>query len=479
MSADLTSLTLSEASAQIRSGAVSSVQLTEACLARIDIYGPKLDAIITVMRKKALAQAQALDAERKAGRSRGPLHGIPIILKDNIDTAGTRTTAASAVYEDRIPAADATVVTRLKAAGAVILAKANLHEFAMGTGDASYWGPARNPWALEYNTGGSSSGSGASVAAELAYGALGTDTGGSIRIPASFCGIVGLKGTYGLVPIRGIVPLTVSLDHCGPMTRTVADAALMFDAMTGYDPLDITSVNHPNETYSTALTQPVSGLRLGVPAYFYDTLNPEVNAAVQTAIRVLSGFTQGAVEAQLPSFLALGGAGLGGETYAYHQEMYERAPARYTVPVRRRLEALAQVQGGNGAAYVRARQSLEYLRRTVDDSFTNFDVLVTPTSRILPPLLMDLLRAQRDPMANATAELAANTQPYDVYGLPAISLPCGFSQSGLPIGLTIAGPRFSEGKLLALARAYEQATDWHKRRPALAPNMVVPNVTPA
>ena len=263
------------------------------------------------------------------------------------------------------------------------------------------------------------------------------------------------------------------------MTRCVDDAALILDALAGYDRLDITSVYHPKESYAAALSQPVSGLRLGLPAFFYDQLDPEVGAAMKEAIRVLSGLTQGTTEAELPSFLAAGGGGVGAETYAYHKDLYERAPTRYTLPVRRRLEAMSKLEG-NGAAYVRSRQALEYLRRTVDDSFTDFDLVVNPTIRVLPPKLMDLLRAQRDPAtASVTMEVIANTSPYDVYGLPAISLPCGFSQSGLPIGLTIAGPRFSEGKLLALARAYEQATDWHKRRPSLSPNMAKPNVNPA
>jgi aspartyl-tRNA(Asn)/glutamyl-tRNA(Gln) amidotransferase subunit A len=290
---------------------------------------------------------------------------------------------------------------------------------------------------------------------------------------------VGLKPTYGLVPIRGIVPLTVSLDHCGPMTRTVADAALILDVLAGFDRLDITSVEHPKESYSGALSQPVSGLRLGIPAYFYDQLDDEVDRAVKAAIGVLSGLTQGATDATLPPFTSVGGLGGGAETYAYHREFFEKSPGRYTLPVRRRLEAMSKLEG-NGAAYVRSKWALDLLRRTVDDAFTDFDVLITPTERILPPLLMDLLRAQRDPAGtSALAEAVANTSPYDVYGLPAISLPCGFSKSGLPIGLTIAGPRFSEGRILALARAYEQATEWHKRRPALSPDMPVPSVKPA
>ena len=473
--ADLTALTLAEASARLRTGAVTSVQLTEACLARLAIYEPKLDAFITVLKEQALAQARALDAERKTGASRGPLHGIPIAVKDNIDTAGTRTTAGSAVFEDRIPGDDAPVVTRLKAAGAVILGKTNLHEFAMGVGETSYFGPPRNPWSLAHNTGGSSSGSGAAVAADLCYGALGTDTGGSVRIPASFCSIVGLKPTYGLVPIRGIVPLTLSLDHCGPMTRTVEDAALMLNVMTGYDKLDITSVEHQKEDYVAALRQPVAGFRLGIPAYFYDHLDTEVARSAQEALTALSKLTKSTKDVVLPAFTQVGNVGGAGETYAYHEEHFKRAAGRYMLPERRRLEA-ASKSTATAAEYVRAKWSLELLRRTVDDAFGDVDVVVVPTVRILPPMLSDMLKAAREGVDRFLTEIVANTQPFDVYGIPAVSVPCGFSTSGLPIGVTFAGPRFSEGKILALARAFEQATEWHKRRPALSPATAVPPV---
>jgi aspartyl-tRNA(Asn)/glutamyl-tRNA(Gln) amidotransferase subunit A len=473
---DLTGLTLADASARIRAGGVTSLQLTEACLARLAIYDPKLDAFITVLKEQALAQARSLDAELKAGRWRGPLHGIPIALKDNIDTAGTRTTAGSAVFEDRVPAQDASVVARLKGAGAVILGKTNLQEFAMGAGETSYFGPARNPWSLSHNTGGSSSGSGAALAAELVFGALGTDTGGSVRIPASFCGIIGLKPTYGLVPIRGIVPLALSLDHCGPMTRTIEDAALMLTVMAGYDRLDITSVDHPKEDYSAALGQPVAGFRLGLPAYFYDHLDAEVGRAVQEALRVLSTLTKDTREVAIPAFNAISNVGTDGETYAYHEEYFKRAAQRYMLPERRRLET-ASKSPTTAAEYIRAKWSLELLRRVVDDAFADVDALVIPTVRILPPLLADMIKAARENAPSATlADMVANTQPFDVYGIPAVTLPCGFSTSGLPIGISFAGPHFSEGKLLALGRAFEQATEWHKRRPPLSPATVVPPV---
>src|SRR5216683_2056203 len=246
----LAGLTLSEVSARIKAGTVTSTDLVNACLARSEVYNPKVNAFITVTREMALAQAKVLDAEQRAGKLRGPLHGIPIALKDNIDTAGLRTTAASAVFDDRVPTEDAEVTRRLAAAGAVVVGKTNLHEFAMGGSSAtSYYGPVRNPWALDRNPGGSSGGSAAAVATDLCFGALGTDTGGSIRTPASYCATVGLKPTYGLVSIRGIIPLTLSLDHCGPLTRTVEDAAILLNALSGYDKLDIASVEHSKEDY--------------------------------------------------------------------------------------------------------------------------------------------------------------------------------------------------------------------------------------
>src|SRR5437867_7493325 len=261
---EVTGLSLAAASVGIRSRALTPMQLVRACLARIDTYNPKLNAFITVMREQALAQAKELEAEQRAGRLRSPLHGIPIALKDNIDTAGVRTTAASAVFDDRTPDIDAEVARRLAAAGAVVVGKANLHEFAFGgTSATSYYGPVRNPWALERNPGGSSGGSAAAVATDLCYAALGTDTGGSIRTPASYCSVVGLKPTYGLVSIRGIVPLTLSLDHCGPITRSVMDAAMMVNVLAGYDRLDIASVEHAAEDYVAAPKHPASGFRIG------------------------------------------------------------------------------------------------------------------------------------------------------------------------------------------------------------------------
>jgi aspartyl-tRNA(Asn)/glutamyl-tRNA(Gln) amidotransferase subunit A len=463
-------LTIEEASARIRSGAVTATQLTEACLARIDAYNPKLNAFITVLRTQALEQARQLDAEQKGGRLRGPLHGIPIALKDNIDTAGIRTTAASAAFDDRVPAEDAEVARRLKAAGAVLMGKVNLHEFAMGgTNATSYFGPVRNPWALDRNPGGSSGGSAAAVAAGMCFCALGTDTGGSIRTPSSYCGVVGLKPTYGLVSIRGIIPLVYSLDHCGPITRSVEDAAMVLNALAGYDRLDIASVEHAREDYYAGMKQAVSSLRVGIPrAPYFDFVDADVLKAVEEAIAVLRNMTAGAQDVTLPSTseVALDGDA---EVFAYHQPYFTKNAGRYQLPTRRALQNAAN---GKAADYVQSKWRLDLMRRTIDDSFRNADVVVLPTRRRTPRLIEAAIkREEAEKPRNPELE---NTGNFNIYGIPAISVPCGFTSGGLPVGLMIAGPRFSEARVLALAAAYQKATEWHKRRPPLTPDMPVP-----
>jgi aspartyl-tRNA(Asn)/glutamyl-tRNA(Gln) amidotransferase subunit A len=480
----LTSLTLVEASAKIHAKTVTPTQLTQAVLARIAVYNPKVNAYITVMTEQALQQAAKLDEEQRAGKFRGPLHGIPIALKDNIDTAGTRTTAASPMFRSRIPAEDAEVVLRLKASGAIMIGKLNLHEFALGcTGDVSYFGPCRNPWSLDRVTGGSSSGSGASVAADLCFASLGTDTGGSIRVPASWCGIVGIKPTTGLISIRGIIPCAASLDHVGPMARRVEDVAMMLNEMTGFDNLDIFSVEHPRENYMKALELPVSNFCLGAPVEFYDHLEPEVAAAVTTALEVLSKLTKGVTSrAPMPDmpqgqnfFTALG------DTASYHEPLIKGSGMTYMPPTVIDMKQIAQTASASDSA--RSHDALALIRRKVDAAFTAIDLVVVPTTRSLPPVIADSLKAEMgnrkpdhaydffDPRSGCT-----NTAPFDVYGVPALTLPCGFSKSGLPIGLMIAGPHFSEAKVLALAYAYQQATDWHKRKPDLTPATAVPQL---
>jgi aspartyl-tRNA(Asn)/glutamyl-tRNA(Gln) amidotransferase subunit A len=480
----LTALSLTEASAKIRDRTVTSTKLTQAVLDRIGVYDVKVNSYITVMKEEALKQAAELDSEAQAGKFRGPLHGIPIALKDNIDTAGIRTTAASEVFVTRVPTEDADIVRRLKAAGAVIVGKLNLHEFAMGcTGDVSYWGPTRNPWALDHVTGGSSAGSGASVAADLCFGALGTDTGGSIRAPSAWCGIVGIKPTTGLVSIRGIIPCEASLDHCGPMARTVEDVALMLGQMTGYDNLDIFSVQHGAEDYLTAMKQPVSGFKLGAPAEFYDHMEPEVAAAISAALEVLGKLTAGVTSHKpMPAIPSGWGFFQGlGDAASYHQELIKNSLMAYMPPTRKELESFVK-NPASAIDSARAHDGLVLIRRTVDAAFGDIDLVVMPTTRGLPPKIDDSLANEMEAKKPRVYDFfegssgCNNTAPFDVYGVPALSLPCGFSKSGLPIGLMIAGPHFAEGKVLALAYAYQQATDWHKRKPPLTPATVVPPI---
>ena len=483
---EMLSLSLSEVSKRIRARQVTSVELTQALLDRIKVYNPKVNAYITVMHDQALAQAAQMDAEIAASKFRSPLHGIPIALKDNIDTAGTRTTAASEVFDDRVPTEDAEIVRRLKAAGAVLLGKTNLHEFANGGSSAStYFGPVRNPWALDRIPAGSSGGSAAAVIADLTFAALGTDTGGSVRQPASHCSIVGLKPTYGLISIRGIIPLTYSLDHCGPMTKTVEDAAIMLNQMVGYDSHDVASIEHAKEDYVAAMKQPVSNFRLGIPrAPYFDQLDEEVAKATETAIGVLSKLTKTTVECYLPSTVGFDSLSLGAERIAYHLDLFRHNAGRYSLQIRQSLDSTIKAMNDSTTQpcadkvvdYVLSNWKLISLRKNIDAAFTNFDLVVLPTMRILPRTINDALSREEEPKPREP-ETISNCSPFNIFGLPAISVPCGFSKDGLPIGLMIAGPRFSEGKILALANAYERATEWYTRRPSLKPDMPVPPVT--
>jgi aspartyl-tRNA(Asn)/glutamyl-tRNA(Gln) amidotransferase subunit A len=485
-STPMVALTLAEASRRIHARQVTSTQLVQEFLDRISIYNPKLDAYITVMHADALAQAAQMDQEAKANKFRGPLHGIPIALKDNIDTAGTRTTAASQVFDDRVPTEDAVVTARLKQAGAVIIGKTNMHEFAMGhTSSTTYFGPVRNPWAPDHTPGGSSGGSGVAVISDLCIAAVGTDTGGSVRIPAAYCSMVGIKPTYGLVPIRGIIPLTYSLDHCGPMTKTVEDAAIMLNTMAGYDKLDVASVDHPKEDYVASMKQPIQSIRLGVPrAPYFDRLDPEIAETIETAIAALAKLTAGiAKDVTLPATGGFSSLSLQGETDAYHLQLLRKDARGYSISIRRSLEnGIKSLDDTSTEScteklsdYILSSWDLVKLRRTVDDSFTDFDLVVLPTTRLLQPTINLSLSREEDPKPREP-EVDNNCTPFDIYGIPAISIPCGFSKSGLPIGIMIAGPRFSEGKILALAHAYEQATQWHLRKPTLTSDMTIPPV---
>jgi aspartyl-tRNA(Asn)/glutamyl-tRNA(Gln) amidotransferase subunit A len=462
-SEDLTTLTIDAARRRIAAGDLSPVELTRAYLERIERVDERVNAYITVTAERALEQARALERELAAGRSRGPLHGIPIGLKDNIDTAGVLTTAASAVYADRVPTEDAECVRKLRDAGVVFLGKLNMHEFAYGgTSAITHYGPVHNPWNLDYNPGGSSGGSAAAVAARLCAAALGTDTAASVRFPAACCGVAGLKATHGLASIRGIVPLSELHDHVGPLARTVADCALVMTALAGFDPLDPVSIRAEREDYRAAIGRPVRGLRIGTPLTpFFESLDPEVDAAARAALAVLStltGSTPRDVEVVAPDVYSL----LDAETHAYHAPLLED-------PAKRELyhpQILQRVMGGASVptnVYIEQRRRMAVARNTIANVFAEVDVLIAPTCMALPETIAAVL-------ANAAREpsLIRNTLPFNVFGIPAISVPCGFTRGGLPIGLQIIGPRLGEARVLALADAYEQATDWHRREPPLA-----------
>jgi aspartyl-tRNA(Asn)/glutamyl-tRNA(Gln) amidotransferase subunit A len=462
---DLASLTLNEASEMLRRKVASPVGLTEACLKRVETYNPKLNAFITVTRDQAMEAARVMEAEQRRGKWRGPLHGIPLALKDNIDTAGIRTTAASELFKDRVPSEDAEVVRRLKNAGAILLGKTNLHEFAYGgSSSVSYFGPVHNPWALDRIPGGSSGGSAAATAARLCFGSLGTDTAGSVRIPACYCGIVGLKPTYGRVSNRGVVPLSWTLDHVGVLCRTVEDAAQMLGVIAGYDELDASTVDTPVPDYSNAFKMQISKLRLGIPRTpFFDALDPEIAKSVEAAIEVLRKLAVTVGEIRLPavdiSMEEIYARVRSVEADTYHLQWIGESPEKYQESTRQRITQ-------NGARvkthdYAQARHQIDLLRREIKKTFASVDLLITPTLPSPPVLITQ--------GADPTAVSIRNTVPFDVLGLPAISIPCGFTSTGLPIGLQIAGAPFAESTVLALARAYERETEWHQRHPTVKP----------
>ena len=439
---------------------VSPVEITRACLERIERLNPALNAFVTVTPESALAEARTAEAEIGRGEWRGPLHGIPVALKDLIDTANVRTTAGSAVHKDRVPQRDAEVVRRLRQAGAVIVGKNNLHEFAYGGSSlVSFFGAVHNPWDVGRIAGGSSGGSAAAVVAGLACAAIGTDTAGSIREPAVLSGCVGLKPTYGRVSSRGVIPLSRSLDHVGPMAATVADAAIVLQTIAGYDAADTTSFDVPVADYAGALREDASDLRVGVAGdYFFDDLDPEVAAALEHALRGIATLVaeMNEVRLEVPTDRTLQAA----EAYAYHAANLAASPDLYQPETVRRIRSGEKV---TAAEYIERRRELEAARRNIGAVFDGVDVLVTPTTPLPAPSIADLT-ANPDALRPAELRLLRNTRPFNVWGLPAISVPCGFTQAGLPIGLQIAGPHWREDMVLRLAYTYEQATAWHKRK---------------
>ena len=435
---------IAETAELVRRRKISPVEVVRECLERIDRLNPTLNAFITVTAASALGEAQGAEREIQARKWRGPLHGIPIGLKDLIDTAGVKTTAASGVFRDRVPTEDADVVKQLKAAGAVVIGKQNLHEFAYGGSSLiSHFGPVRNPVNPEFIAGGSSGGSAASVASGMCYAAIGTDTAGSIREPAALCGVVGLKPSYGLVSTRGIIPLSFSLDHAGPITRSVEDAAIVLDAIVG---------PREGENYRESLTTGIHDLVVGVPRkYFYEDLDGDIASAVEEAIGCLGKLAKSvrvvecSIDQDRTVFLA--------ESHAYHRDKIASSPELYGP------ETLRRVRTGNTISeteYQNALDQLQSARQEIAKTFCDVDVLVTPTTPVQTPRISELLK-DISLLRPAEIRLLRNTRPVNVWGLPAISVPCGFTAQGLPNGLQIIGPPKGEGKVLRVAYAYEQA----------------------
>ena len=458
---DVARLPLQAASILIHSRRASSVDLVRACLDRVARHDRELGTFITLTADSALDEAKRADADLANGVDRGPLHGIPIALKDLYDTAGVRTTAGSRIFADRVPDRDSAVVEKLRSAGAVFLGKLNLHEWALGvTNQNPHFGPACNPWDTTRIPGGSSGGSAVAVASGFCFMSPGSDTGGSIRIPASLCGIAGLKPTYGRVSLRGAIALSWTLDHAGPLARTVGDLAIALGAIAGHDPLDPSSSDIPTDDYASGVEDGAKDVRVVIPTnHFFDDIDPEVDSAVREAARVLASLGANVTEIALPRAELLAPTQrtiLLTDAAAAHREHLRERAADIGADV---LTRLRTGQTFTGMDYAQARRDRDELRREWFALLREHDVILSPTTPIAAPP-----RDGEDAVA-AAQRLTANTSPFNLTGLPAISLPCGFTRAGLPIGLQLAGGPWREGLLLRVARAYEHATAWHERLP--------------
>ena len=448
---------------------VSPVEIVDAHLARIEATERVLNSFITLLPEQARAAARQAEAQIRAGNYLGPLHGIPVGLKDLFNTGGVRTTSGSRIFDTFVPAQDCTVATRFREAGAILLGKLNMHQLAYGpTGENPDYGHMHNPWNPELITGGSSGGSGSSVAAGQCTIAMGTDTGGSVRIPAAFCGIVGLKPTYGLVSRHGLTPLSWGMDHAGPMVRTVEDAALTMNAIAGYDPKDVASARVELPDYTTALTGDVRGLRVGVPKEYHEApLDSQVAQAVRDAISLLDEMGATVIEVSFPMFSlsqALSSAIVMAEAAACYRDLLVQDGDKLYPPVRLRLEAGLFI---TAADYLRAQQARSHFNRQARQLLREVDLLAGPTEPITAPKLLEARVQVGEHTVGTAAALIQYTRPYNITGSPAISIPCGFSDAGMPIGLQLAGRPFDELTVLRAAHAYEQATDWHQRRPPI------------
>jgi aspartyl-tRNA(Asn)/glutamyl-tRNA(Gln) amidotransferase subunit A len=485
----LTALTIHELAAQFRSGKARPTDAARAYQARIDALDPRVKAYLTATHEVALAQAAEADARFAGGSPRGPLDGIPVAVKDVLCTRGIRTTCGSRILEGFVPPYDATVVARLRDAGAVLLGKLNMDEFAMGSStEHSGFFVTRNPWDLARVPGGSSGGSAAAVAADLAAGTFGSDTGGSIRQPAAFCGTVGLKPTYGRVSRYGLIAFASSLDQIGPFTKDVTDAAALLQVVAGHDPCDSTSVDAPVPDYSAGLEGGVEGLRLGVPdEYFIEGLDPEVERAVHAGIEVLRSLGARTERVSLPhteyglaAYYLIAPAEASSNLARYDGvkyglrapgardlvDMYARTRGQgFGAEVKRRimLGTYALSAGYYDAYYGKAQRVRTLLKRDFDEAFAKVDLIVAPTT----PNVAFKMGEKEDPLQMYLNDIFA--VPVNLAGLPGLSVPAGFTTTGLPIGLQLIGRAFDEAMLLRAGRAYERATDWHRRKPSIEP----------
>jgi aspartyl-tRNA(Asn)/glutamyl-tRNA(Gln) amidotransferase subunit A len=462
---NLFELSIAEAGRKLRDGAITSMALTEDALARIGAIDPALDSFITVTADRARADATAADANFAAGIDNGPMQGVPYALKDIYDTAGIRSTCHSRLRADNVPAADSVVETKFKAQGAVLLGKLATHEFALGGPSFDLpFPPARNPWNRGHIPGGSSSGSGAAVAAGLVRMAMGSDTGGSIRGPAAYCGTIGLKPTYGLVSRRGVFPLSTTLDHCGPLSWTVEDSAIALQTIAGYDPLDPASVDRPVPNFLEGLGRGVEGLRIGLPRHFFaeaEDVSPEVIAAIDRAAETLVKLGAVVEPVRLPDydlFNACGRIIMYTEAFAIHEQDYQTRPLDFGLLTYLRMTLGAFVTGADLHQAMRLRRELT---RAVNLKLKSYDALITASALVPAPAFADI-----DP--NSPPNWPIQTMPFNITGNPAMSIPTGFSASGLPLSMQIVGRAFDEATVLRIGAAFEAATGLNAWRPALA-----------
>ncbi len=466
---DLAFASIDELAPQIADGSISPVTLAENALARTDRLNGELVAFIDLWHEETMERAQQAENEIAAGDYRGPLHGIPIGLKDLVDVEGKPTTGGSKVLQSNIAQSDATVTKRLHDAGAITIGKTNLVEFAFGAAGVNpYTGDARNPWDTDRVTAGSSSGSGASVASGMVFATLGSDTGGSIRMPASLCGIAGLKPTYGRVSRAGVLDLCWSCDHVGPMTRRTVDCAHVMNAIAGHDSADPASAAHPVPDFTADLDKGLDGLRIGIPThYFFDPeiLDPEIAAAVGTAIEVLA--KNGAEIVEIPMEWVSEGRAINvvitlSEAIAVHEELLAKHADHYTPAVRSRIQSALTIAAVD---YVRAQRARRHFCESMNEAMLNVDVLVTPSVPVRTPTIAECTPAPGKAIADAGAEIPLFTSIFDVTGQPSHSVLCGFDSGNMPIGLMITGHNFDESTVLRVGHAYEEIASWHRSRP--------------